>query len=62
MIPVIVCPFIQDMILYLILAIVLWFVAPLLIDGHVKKNSDKKAWRMLCRVFFILFIALAVFK
>ncbi len=64
MIPVIICPFIKklDMIVYLILAIVLWFVAPLFIEGHVRKKSDKKAWLLLCRIFAILFIALAIFK
>ena len=50
------------MILYVILAIVLWFVAPLFIDGHVKKKSDKKAWRLLCRIMAILFVMLAIFK
>ena len=50
------------MILYVILAIVLWFVAPLFIDGHAKKQSDRKAWRLLCRIMAILFVMLAIFK
>ncbi len=65
MIPVIVCPFIKNvkfMVFYVILAIVLWFVVPLFIEGRVKKKSDKKAWRMLCHVLAILFVALAVYK
>lgn len=50
------------MVFYVILAIVLWFVVPLFIEGRVKKKSDKKAWRMLCHVLAILFVALAVYK
>ena len=50
------------MILYVILAIVLWFVAPLFLEGHVKKRSDKKAWCLLCRIMAILFVVLAIFK
>jgi uncharacterized integral membrane protein len=52
----------EDMILYVVLAIVLWLVAPLFIEGHVKKKSDKKAWRLLCRIIAILFVVLAIFK
>ncbi len=50
------------MVLYVILAVVLWFVAPLFIKGQVKKKSDRKAWRLLCRIISILFITLAIFK
>ncbi len=50
------------MVFYVILAIILWFVVPLFIEGRVKKKSDKKAWRMLCRILAILFVVLAVFK
>ena len=31
------------MILYLILALILWFVVPLLIEGHVRKKTDRKS-------------------
>ncbi len=50
------------MILYVILAIVLWFVVPLFIEGRVMKKNDKKAWRLLCRIMAILFVVLAIFK
>lgn len=41
------------MILYIVLAIVLWFVAPLFIDGHVKNNNDRKALRLLSRIIAV---------
>ena len=50
------------MILYTLLAIVLWFVAPLFIAGHVKKSTDRKAWTMLSRIAAILFVLLAICK
>jgi len=50
------------MILYTLLAIVLWFVAPLFIAGHVKKRTDRKAWTMLSRIAAILFVLLAICK
>lgn len=50
------------MVLYVLLAVVLWFVVPLFIEGRVKKKSDKNAWRMLCRVLAVLLVALAIFK
>ncbi len=50
------------MILYILLAVVLWFVVPLFIDGRVRKKSDRKAWRMLCHVLAVLFVVLAVYR
>ena len=50
------------MILYLILAIILWLVIPLFIVGHVKKKTDQKAWIMLSRIAAILFVLLAIRK
>ncbi len=51
------------MIVSIIIAIILWFVAPLLIDGHVKRKSDKKAYKLLCKILavtIILFIFLRI--
>ena len=42
------------MILYIVLAIVLWFVVPLFVDGHVKNKNDRKAWRLLSRIIAVL--------
>lgn len=50
------------MLLYLLIAIILWFVAPLLIDGHVKKRKDKKAYKILCRIVSIAFVIIAFSK
>ncbi len=50
------------MILYTLLAIVLWFVSPLFISGHVKKRTDRKAWTMLSRIAAILFALLTIGK
>lgn len=50
------------MILYTLLAIILWFVAPLFIAGHVKKKTDRKAWTTLSHIAAILFALLAISK
>lgn len=44
------------MILYIILALILWFVVPLFIEGHIKKKTDRKAWSILSRI-----VAIALF-
>ena len=48
------------MILYIVLAIVLWFVAPLFIDGHVKNKNDRKALRLLSRIIAVLMFVLMI--
>lgn len=50
------------MVLYIILALVLWFVAPLFIEGHVRKKTDKKAWSMLSRIVAITLGLLAIYR
>ena len=48
------------MLLYIVLAIVLWFVVPLFIDGHVKNKNDRKAWRLLSRILAMLMLILMI--
>ncbi len=48
--------------LYIVLAVLLWFVSPLLIEGHIRKKSDCKALIMLSRVLSILFVVLAIYR
>jgi len=50
------------MFLYIVLAIVLWFVVPLFIDGHVKNKNDRKAWRLLSRIIAVLMLFLIVYR
>ena len=50
------------MILYIILALILWFVAPLFIEGHVRKKTDRKAWSMLSRIVAIALVILAIYR
>lgn len=50
------------MILYIILALILWFVVPLFIEGHVRKKTDRKAWSMLSRIVAIALVILAIYK
>ena len=38
------------MIVTIIIGLILWFVVPLLIDGRVKRKSDSKAYKILCRI------------
>ena len=49
------------MIITIILSLVLWFVVPLLIDGRVKRKSDRKAYKILCRIIAIAILAVDVF-
>ena len=50
------------MILHLTLAAILWLVAPPLIDGHIKKRTDRKALRLLCRIIALLLIVLSIYR
>ena len=50
------------MILYVLLAIVLWFVVPLFIDGHVRNKNDRKAWCLLCRIIAVLMLVLLIYR
>lgn len=50
------------MILYIILALILWFVVPLFIEGHVRKKTDRKAWAMLSRIVAITLAMLSVYR
>ena len=49
------------MILYNILALILWFVVPLFIERHVRKKTDRKAWSMLSRIVAIALVILAIY-
>ena len=50
------------MILYIILALILWFVVPLFIEGHIRKKTDRKAWSILSRIVAIALILLAIYR
>ncbi len=48
------------MLTYLVLALVLWLVVPIVIGGHVKKKSDRKALILLCRILALVFAFLSI--
>ena len=50
------------MVIYIILSLILWFVAPIFLEGRVKKKSDKKALFLLCRILAMVLIALAIYR
>lgn len=50
------------MVLYIIIALILWFVVPLFIEGHVKKRTDRKAFSMLSRIIAITLVLLAIYR
>ena len=50
------------MVIYIILSLILWFVAPIFLDGRIKKKSDKKALIMLCRILAVVLIALTIYR
>ena len=48
--------------IYIILSLILGFVAPIFLDGRIKKKSDKKALIMLCRILAVVLIALTIYR
>lgn len=50
------------MVLYIIISLILWFVVPLFIEGHVKKRTDRKAFSMLSRIIAITLVLLAIYR
>ena len=38
------------MIISIIIALCIWFVVPILLDGHIKKKNNRKALRMVCKI------------
>ena len=52
----------KTMVIYIILSLILWFVAPIFLDGRIKKKSDKKALIMLCRILAVVLIALTIYR
>lgn len=44
------CPYIAEMILSIIIALCIWFVVPILLEGHIKKKNNKKAMKMACKI------------
>ena len=52
----------KTMVIYIILSLILWFVAPIFLEGRIKKKMDKKALVMLCRILAVVLIALAIFR
>ena len=52
---------IKIMVISIITSIGLWFVVPLLIDGRVKRKSDRKAYRLLCRIIAVAILIVSIF-
>ena len=52
---------IKIMVISIITSLVLWFVVPLLIDGRVKRKSDRKAYRLLCRIIAVAILIVSIF-
>lgn len=50
------------MIVTIVIALILWFVAPLLIESRVTRKNDRKAYQLLCRILSIAIIAWVLFK
>ena len=52
----------KTMVIYIILSLILWFVAPLFLEGRIKLESDNKVLVMLCRFLAVVLIALSIFR
>lgn len=50
------------MILYIILALILWFAIPLFVEGRIRKKTDRKAWSLLSRIAAITLVILAIYR
>ena len=46
--------------LYVFIAIVLWYAAPLFVAGHIRTKTDRKTWTMLTRIAAVSFVLLAL--
>ena len=55
------CLYKINMIIFIIISLILWFVVPLLIDGRVKRKSDRKAYRILCRIIAVAILIVTIF-
>lgn len=51
----------KSMMLYIIISLVIWFVVPLLIEGRVKRKSDRRAYQLLCRILSAAIIMLGIY-
>lgn len=49
------------MVISIIISLILWFVVPLLIDGRVKRKSDRKAYKILCKIIAVAILAVSLF-
>jgi hypothetical protein len=48
------------MIISLIIGLCIWFVVPILLDGHVKGKNNKKAVKMTCKIIGLVIIVWTV--
>jgi len=46
----------------IIIGLIILFVVPYFITGHVKKKSDRKAYIMLCRIIGIAILVIATWN
>lgn len=44
----------------IIIGLCIWFVVPILLEGHVKGKSNKRAISMLCRIIGVVIIVWAL--
>ena len=55
------CPYIAEMIISIIIGLCIWFVVPILLEGHIKKKNNKKAMKMTCKIIGIVVICIGVY-
>ena len=48
------------MILLIIIGLCIWFVVPILLNGHVKGKNNKKALKMTCKIIGVVIIVWAI--
>jgi Co/Zn/Cd efflux system component len=55
------CPYNQNpMILLIIIGLCIWFVVPIMLNGHVKRKNNKKALSMTCKIIGAVIIVWAI--
>jgi len=50
------------MILSIIIGLCIWFVVPILLEGHIKGKNNKKALRMVCKIIGVVIICWTIYN
>lgn len=52
----------KQMIISIIIGLCIWFVVPILLEGHIKGKNNKKALRMVCKIIGVVIICWTIYN